>query len=435
MTIAPARPGDGGVPALGAGTGVLLKGSVYSVVALAVTAATGAVFWLVAARLYPADAVGQASALFTSLLFVNFLTNLGVPVALARFSDETREEYDALFSAAATVSAVVSAVAACVYLAAVDPSAADALRARGSVPAMLLFAVLVAGTSLAILVDVRLMVARRWRWIVLRVAAVGVLRLPLLWVDAGVNDTVWLFVLSAVPPAASGFVGLAALRWFVGARLAWRRPQLLGVAVRYAGINYLATLAVDGARFALPVLVLVHVTPAENASFYVAWSITAIAFLVPATIGQVLVVEATRATDRWSHVRAATFLTVVLMSVGFIVAVVRADLITALYGDSYGRAADVLPRLMAAGIPWALTSVALADARVRRETGATLGITIALGAAVLGPAVLLVAAEGVDGAADAWLMGHVVAATVAAATLVRARWRDRDAVPHAAPAT
>jgi O-antigen/teichoic acid export membrane protein len=200
------------------------------------------------------------------------------------------------------------------------------------------------------------------------------------------------------------------------------------VVARYAGVNYLATLASDAARFALPVLVLLHVSARVNASFYVAWGITLVAFLVPVTIGQVLLAEGPKAAERASaQVRVALLLSVSLMAVASVVAWLFADVVVSVYGSGYREAARILPTLMAAGVPWAVTSIALADARIRRDNRATLVITLALGLAVLGPALVLVPDRGVDGATAAWLSGNVVAAVIGAGVTLRHRLRARPA--------
>jgi len=62
----------------------LLQGSAVLVAGAAIQAASGAIFWLVAARLdTPAD-VGEAAKLSQSVLFVTYLAGLGLPVALSR---------------------------------------------------------------------------------------------------------------------------------------------------------------------------------------------------------------------------------------------------------------------------------------------------------------------------------------------------------------
>lgn len=409
-------------PAPGA-RGHLLRGSAYSLASVAAGAATAAVFWLVAARLYPVDAVGRASALFSSLLFVTFVTNLGIPVAVARYGSEAPDTYRSLVAWSLLAAGVSATAVGAVFVVAVPDDVTAPLREWGMGPAVSIFAALAGCTALTLVIDTRLMVARQWPWVLVRVAAAGALRIPLLWLAAIGNDAFWVFLLCALPPALSGLVALASLRRLTGSRLRLRPgPTVARAASRYAGVNYLATLASDAARFALPLLVVLHVTPSENASFYVAWGVTLVAFLVPVTIGQVLLTEGSRADGHAAaQSRQALVLAVALMAAASLVCWAFADVIVSLYGSGYREAARILPTLMAAGVPWAITSICLADARLRRDSRSTLLITVTMGISVLGAALLLVPDRGVDGATAAWLAGNAIAAVVGTVLTLVAR--------------
>src|SRR3546814_18793072 len=95
-----------------------------------------------------------------------------------------------------------------------------------------------------------------------------------------------------------------------------------------------------------------------------------------------------------------------------VVAAVGRELIVTLYGDDYREAADIVPLLVAAAIPWAVTSVYLTEARVRHRHAATVAITLALSAAILIPALVVVPAHGLAGASWAFLGGNAAAAAV-----------------------
>ena len=64
----------------------LLTGSAALVLTAGVQALSGALFWLIAARVDEQTDVGHATALFTSVLFVAFVAGLGQPVAAARYA-------------------------------------------------------------------------------------------------------------------------------------------------------------------------------------------------------------------------------------------------------------------------------------------------------------------------------------------------------------
>ena len=81
----------------------------------------------------------------------------------------------------------------------------------------------------------------------------------------------------------------------------------------------------------------------------------------------------------------------------------------------------MLPALVAAAIPWAVTSVYLTEARVRHRSGATVLITATLRSPSSVPALVLVPEDGIDGAATAFLAGNIVAAVVALGTHLQGR--------------
>ena len=123
-------------------------------------AATGVLFVFIAVHRFDTDDVGQASALFTSVLFVNYATSMGLPIVAARYAADDSDAVATLFSWALLYSAITAAVGSIVYLAVVQPAAASALWDLGVVPGGSIFIVLTVGASLAVLNDVRFMAAR-----------------------------------------------------------------------------------------------------------------------------------------------------------------------------------------------------------------------------------------------------------------------------------
>jgi O-antigen/teichoic acid export membrane protein len=200
------------------------------------------------------------------------------------------------------------------------------------------------------------------------------------------------------------------------------RPSTTAAMVRYSLVNWASTLTYQAPQFAMPVIVLVNVDADRNASFYVAWGVAALACYVPTAISQALLAEGGRdGSELRGQVRLAILIAGGLMAVGAALATVGRDLVITLYGEDYRDAAELLPILVAAAIPWAVTSVYLTEARVLHRSAATVAITAALTVFILGPALVLVPRDGIDGAAAAFLGGNVIAACVALATHLRGR--------------
>ena len=401
--------------------GHLLRGSAWLLISVAANALGGFAFWLIAARIESSDDVGRAAALFTAVMLVNYATNMGLPVAVARYSPDDSAPSTVLFNWAILYTGSSSVLGTAVFLAFLPDSVSDTLLQWGWVAGAAIFLVIVFGMSCAVLVEVRLMALRRWGWVFTRVALVGVVRFALVLVHPLDDEALWLFLVVAGIPALSGMTGFVVL---AARRRAHRPLRPLPVnwraGFRYSWVNYLGVLAVQAATFALPFLVSIEVDSTDYAAFYVAFSITTVIFLVPHTLGQVLLVEGGKGgTDLGRQVKLALGLALAFMVVVAIGGRLASGLVTPVYGADYAPAARILPTLVVAGIGWAVTSICLTKARVEENVAAIVAISMVLAVSILVPAVVMVGNDGVDGAARAWLIGNIIAAVTAAAVSAR----------------
>jgi O-antigen/teichoic acid export membrane protein len=275
------------------------------------------------------------------------------------------------------------------------------------------------------------MAARRWGWLVGRIVLVGLLRLPLTQIHQSHPD-LWLYHLMLAPLALGGVLAVPVLGWIDAGSLRWARPRHLAQVARYAGVNWLASLASQAPQFVLPLVVAQSVASAVNANFFLAWTVTGLVFLVPAAIAQVLLVEGSKdAEDTASatpgqpdprRAREALLFSLGLASVAWFAAFTLGAVVTFIFGDAYRSTARLLPGLLLAGIPWAITSVRLSEARVRRDQVATVAITLTLGLGILVPTLLFVPTQRSTLAASrSWLAGNLAAAVVAVLAHERAR--------------
>lgn len=410
----------------------LLTGTGYLFATVVVSAVGSFVFWLLAAHLYPASSIGRASALFNLALFANFATSMGLPIALSRYAPDRSSSSQVLFNWSLLYTVLTSAVGTLFLLALVPPDVVRPLWAWGEPVGTLLFFSVVAAFSFAVLVDVRLMTLRRWRLVSVRSLFAAFSRLPLLALQPIRSDALWLFLLIAGTPAISGILGLGVLRRIGGADYrTFRLPPSARAAFRYASVNFLSILAAQAPFLVLPLIVLLNVPPRQNAAFYVAWSIAVVVFLVPQTIGQVLLVEGGKdGTELRAQVRIALVLALGFSVAATIAAFLASGLLPVLYGPAYRSSARILPWLVAAAIAGSIPIICVTEIRVREKGRATIALTVLWSAAIIVPAILLTSKIGVRGAVVSWLGGHAVGALLAVGVFVRMRRRQAHAVRH-----
>lgn len=444
VTIPRRRPLRAGGPALSDSGRHIVRGSMWFVAAVSTGAAFSFLFWALAAHLSPQAVVGIGSALWAWVQFMNFATGMGLPVAVARFGSGRTRSVNTLFSWALIYTAVTS-LAGTVVFAVVAPAFVrseylDTLWQWGVPFGLALFFLLITGMSFAILVEIRLVTMRKWGWVFGRVLAISLLRLPFLYFPDISHSPIGLLLLIAGVPALSGFTGAIAIRLSTPKA---DRGRLLPLPVetmpafKYASANYPGMLAAQAPQFVLPLVVAANVNANENAAFYLAWSVTVIVFILPHTIGQVVLSEGSRKSAHVDHqVKVGLILSLGLMVIMTAGAIVFASFGTRVaFGTEYHLTAELLPKLVAAGIPWAITCMCLAKARVEDQHRRTIVITLGFALFTLVPAAIMSARSGTQGAATAWLLGNIAAAVLA---VVATRWvksaPKTDLVPSGAHA-
>lgn len=393
-----------------------VRGSAYAVAQLSLLAVGSFAFWLIAARRHPADVVGEAAALQVLLSVVSAGTSFGLAVAVGRFArDHSRESQMVLTWVLAAVVAVAAVGA--VGLTLFGTRVADPIARIGSLGGFAMFFGALVGQGVATVLDNRQLALRQGPRLLVRTAVPVFIRLPLIVVASPYDEALWIFTVAALSTTAVNLVALVVDRVSVGPLvIGWDRV-LAGRVGRYAAANVLSQAALQAPFVLLPIFVAARVADERNAQFFVAWGIASVLFLVPGVIGRALLAEGDRGVELARQVRVALILAGGFGVVAAAASLPGAALLPLAYGDDYTRSGTVLVLLLAALVPYAVTSVALAEARVRADNRATLAISTALAVAVLVPATALLQEGGIVGAAQGWLAGNVAAAFVATAVI------------------
>src|SRR5205807_5446805 len=98
------------------------------------TAATGLLYWIVAAKAFSAHAVGLNSALISSMMFLAGVAGLNLANVVVRFLPEAGRRTARLIAGSYAVTAVLAAAAAVVFVAGAGTWAPRLHAAVSSVP-------------------------------------------------------------------------------------------------------------------------------------------------------------------------------------------------------------------------------------------------------------------------------------------------------------
>lgn len=397
----------------------LFRNAAYLWLNTIVVAASGFVFWMAAARLYPADAVGYGASAIAALTLIGRFSHLGLGIGVIRFLPERRDSAVGLVNSVFVVTIVASIVASVVFLLGLDLWAPGLKMIRGHPVFFAIFVAGATGLSLSYVLDQVFAATRRAHFVLGKSLGMGALRLVLV---VGLATFFASFGIVGAHAIAGGLMVALALIALLPA--AWKRyrpalewkPMEIRSMASYAAGNYVGALLLlaPGSLFAL--IVLNTRGPDEAAYFYIAWAIGAVASALAIALSTSLLAEGANDPEqlRSQAAKAALGGTALALLVALVLAS-GAETILAAFGSDYASNGAGLLRLLAfAGVPYLLVNVYLGVARVQKRMAPIVLVPGTMAVVSLAAGSVFIGRLGIEAMGVAWLAGQVCALVLAA---------------------
>jgi len=379
----------------------------------AITSGLGFIFWWLAARLFPADAVGLASAGISAMMLLSTLAVLGLGTLLVGELPRDPENALPLISTALFIAGLAGGGLGIAFALAA-PLVTPSLAIGQGPEAVLLFGAGVGLTALTMVLDQALIGLLRgalqlWRNTLFATAKLLILAALGFW--AASRDALLIYGIWA----AGNIISLVYL-----AAVAARRgvlPQLcrlrLGPIRRLGQValgHHALNLVLQAPSLLLPMLVTALLSASMNARFYIAWMIASFAFVGPASLGTVLFAIASAEPDALAQKVRMTLklgLAFSLLAAGALW--LGSGFVLGIFNHSYAEQATPCVRILGLGVfPWLIRSHYVTLRRLQNRTlEATLFVALGALLELLGAA-MGAQMGGLTGLSVGWLLAIAV---------------------------
>ncbi len=383
-----------------------------------ITSALGLVFWIVAARSYPAASLGVGAALISAMTLLAAIAQLNLKNALTRFLPTAGPRAAGFVLRAYGAALLGTAVVSAIFLAGLGIWSPD-LRFMGENAGLVAwFIVTTMAWAVFVLQDSVLAGIRQAAWVPLENGVFAVAKIAMLVVLAAAAPTIGVYLAWTFPVLAI----VLPVNWLLFRRLIPRhaseaRPAAATATTpavaRYLAGDSLAYVIWAGTIGALPLIVLALAGAEANAGFFVSWSIAYALYLVSSGMGMSLLAEGARNEhniERDARRIATEAARIVIPAVA--VLVLAAPVLLAALGNDYAGDAMLLRLLALSAIPYVVVATAATVARVRRRIGEVVLIYAILCGLVLALGVPLLLAFGTVGIGVAWLAAQTLVAVI-----------------------
>jgi O-antigen/teichoic acid export membrane protein len=413
--------------------------SAYSLAANSVlTASLGMAFWILAARIYPSDAVGRASVLIAAMVQLSTIAQLNMANALIRFMPGRVAPGRMLVGVYAISALAAVVLGAGFVLVAPQVSEDFAFLTREPLTGVA-YVVAVVLWGIFALQDAALTAMRQAPWVLLENGLFGVLKLAGLPLLFAIGSTHGAFIAWVVPMCLL----LLPVNWllfrriFVGQGPALAhdpsaRPFGRWRLARFLALDYLATVFIQTSLTILPLVIIGTLGSRASAHFYIPFTIAVAIDSMFWSMSTSLVSEGALAPQRIAELVRLLVRRVALLVVPVIaILIAAAPLVMAPFGQEYVReSSSVLRILLCASL---LRAAMLLAAAIWRLEGRGARIAALEGCMLVGllcAAIPLAHALGVIGVALAWLGSALVVGCAVLPVLIRHfRSHDEGATP------
>lgn len=415
----------------------------------AVTSVLGFIYWWMAARYFPAAAVGLASAAVSAMMLLSSVSTFGLGTLLIGELPRQPDRRASLIVTALAVVATAGVVLGTLFALLAPLLSTDLQPLAGSAFAVALFAISVALSSATIVLDQAVIGLFRSGLQLWRNVLFAMVKLALL-----VSTGLWLVTRTGITIYTTWVVGSASsvlLFAFVAARsgLSWRAYRLqwgLLKELRKSALGHHAlNLTLQGPSLALPVLTTALLSATTNAYFYAAWMVARFVFVGPISLAVVLhAMGVARAEVLALKIRHSLTMSLAVGVAANVAVLAGAEPLLSVFGHNYADQAAWSLRLLAVAVfPLTIRYHYIALARIQGWMGKA-AVVMAVGAVLeLSMAAIGARRGGLTGLSLGWVAATCLEAAfmarpvyrvlAAAATLPTAKSPGPLPAPSAAP--
>ncbi len=397
----------------------LVKNSFFISLSNASMGLLGFLFWILGAHLYPARAVGVATALVTGAVLVGYVSQLGFNTTFVRYLP-TSEEPDAEINTGLTMVFMAALVMGALYIAFIPDFVPELRPLRASWPEAVAVVAFLAFGSVNLLTD-SVFIARRaaiYNFFVDGVLQTGIrLVLPVALVGLGAFGLFAAFGVGAAAAVVASIV-LMMTRFNYRPAAQISRSSLNRVRA-FGAANYIAAVLSMIPVVCLPLFAVRDLGAATGGYFYLGLQAANLLYVGSFAASQSLFAEGAQRNARIGELafRSARLQVLVLIP-GAIVLGAGAHWILYIFGPAYAAHGTANLQILAASTPAVILNYWTTALLRVRDRLVALMVSNAAWAAVTVALVAVTIHMGLIWAAVSWAAGNLVSGAIGAAALL-----------------
>jgi O-antigen/teichoic acid export membrane protein len=395
----------------------LYRNALYLIINSILTGVVGLVFWIIAARFYPVEDVGLASAAISAMMLLALLATMGLDYGLIRFLPDSGRDANAMINSCLTIGGLAAIILVFIFIAGLGFWSPALLFLRQDPIFFPAFVIVTVSYTLYMLLTRIFVAYRRAGFSLAQGIIFNILRLLMVILLAAFFAAFGIFASMGIGTIVA--IGVSMFWFLYRVQTGYRfrptiRTKVVNRIVRFSFANYIAGLLWSAPNFVLPMVVVNLLGAEDNAYFYIAWTIFFVLSMIPLSTSLSLFAEGSHQEERLGQDTMRSLkLTFSIIVPAIVLLLLIGDKILLIFGADYAENATSLLRILAISlIPLSLNAIYFGIKRVEMKMKGVIGLTSFIVVATLVLSWFLLNQMGILGIGLAWLSSQGVVALV-----------------------
>ncbi len=388
----------------------LHKNALFLIATNATAAIFGFFFWTIAARLFPVNDVGHATALISAVSLLTSFSGLGLGIGLIRFLPDEKDK-PGMLNTAVTVVSIFSLILALVFWWGIEIWTPPLAFLKQNALLSVIFILFVAVNSVLVLQGSIFIAFRRAQYSFFQslIAGLRMVILPLL-AAFGVSGIFSSYALGFVV----AFIGSIVFVFILCSQyrpLTVIKGNILKKLIRFSLGNYIGDCFRMLPGVVMPLIIINILSADMNAYFYIAWMIASFFFIVSYATSSSLLAESSHNVQdlRKQVIKAVKFIFIILIP-AIIVVYFIGEYLLHLFGEKYSvESIDLLRILVISSIPVAINEIYISIYRIKKKIVPVIAIYGWVALFTIICSYFLIDIVGIMGVGIAYLIGNSLA--------------------------
>ena len=397
----------------------------------AVTALLGFVFWILAARLYTAEAVGLASAALSAVSLLSGIAAVGLGMGLVRYSPDAGGDAKKLINSVFTTNVILAIIIAAVFIIGLDIWSPGLIFIREQPLYLLLFIIFTVATGLTGMAQYSFIARKRSDFALIQSCIfmiskiILVVLLAQIFAAFGIFSAVGIGYMIAVslgifillPRIVKGYFPLPGIR-----------INLLKGIIKFSSFNYVADIIATAPALVLSIMIVNMLGPEQTAYFFITWSIAGLLYAIGSSTSLSIFAEGSNNGQITpGHMWQSLKFILILLIPAIILMILLGDKLLLIFGKEYSEEGTrLLMMLTLTALPLSINSIYFSKKKVEKDMKPVILFSGLIAALTLGLSYLLLPQFGLIAAGAAWLASQAITAMIILVIFIRNRTLKRN---------